>query len=337
MATYTYPSAQALKEIEQVLIPTMTQDDEIFKEFPMTEVPEHTIKWEQMDNFLGLQQVRGMNGLPPRVTKTGAKSYEYIPGVYGEHERIDEDELTKRRALGQYDAFISIGDLVAKVQMKLLQRRIDRIRKTLWDLLTAGTFTVTNDSGQPYHFDTFPIKTHSAAVDWSTTATATPFADIRSAVLKQRGQSVSFGRQAKLYINQGEVNNLMQNTNANDLFGKRLTNSTINSLADVNSILTSNDFPQIVPYDRGYQNDSDVFTNFLPDGKGVLVGARSNGASLGEYRMTRNANNANVEPGPYTRVIDKGEDEIPRSMQVHDGHNGGPLLWFPGAIVAISL
>jgi hypothetical protein len=133
------------------------------------------------------------------------------------------------------------------------------------------------------------------------------------------------------------VNYLMNNTNAADMFGKRLTNSTINSLEDVNTILGANDFPQIVPYDKGYISDAGVFTNFIPDSKAVLVGARTNGAKLGEYRMTRNANNPTVEPGPYTRVIDHGENFIPRKIEVHDGHNGGPVIWFPGAVVTFTL
>lgn len=337
MATYNYPSAQALREIEQELLPTLTQDDPIFDEFPITEVDENKLKWEQEDNYVGLQQVRGMNGLPGKVAKTGAKQYEMEPGVYGEFETVEEKELTERRRLGQYQEFISIGDIVGRLQGKLLQRRVDRIRKNLWDLLTAGVFTVTNDAGQPYHSDTFPLKTHSAAVAWATIATATPFADIRSAILKQRGQSVSFGRAAKIYMNQLYINYLMNNTNPADMFGKRLTNSTINSLEDVNSILGANDLPAIVPYDRGYLSDAGVFTNFIPDAKAVLVGARTNGAKLGEYRLTRNANNPNAEPGPYTRVIDHGEERIPRSLEVHDGHNGGPVIWFPGAVVSISL
>lgn len=337
MATYTYPTATALREIEQELLPAMTMDDAIFDEFPIVEVAETKVKWEQEDNYTGLQQVRGMNGLPGKVAKTGAKQYEYEPGVYGEFETIEEKELTERRALGQFTEFISLGDIVARLQGKLLVRRNDRIRKNLWDLLTAGVFTSTNDAGQTYHSDTFPLKTHSAAVDWSTFATATPFADIRGAVLKQRGQSVAFGRQAKMYMNQQEVNNLLQNINPNDMFGRRLVNSTINSLEDVNSIFGANDLPAIVPYDRGYISDAGTFTPFIPDGKAVLVGARTNGAKLGEYRMTRNANNPNAEPGAYTRVIDHGENRVPRSIEVHDGHNGGPIIWFPGAIVSISI
>ena len=161
-------------------------------------------------------------------------------------------------------------------------------------------------------------------------------------VLLQRGQSVDFGAGGKLYMNQVWVNNLLQNTNTNDAYGKRLQyGQTINSLADINSINKANNLPEIVPYDKGYLPDgggglASSFIPFIPNSVGVLVGARTNGARLGEYRMTRNPNNPKFEPGPYTRVIDHGEHRIPRQVDVHDGHSGGPVVYFPGAIVVFS-
>jgi hypothetical protein len=175
-------------------------------------------------------------------------------------------------------------------------------------------------------------------VSWATIATATPFADIRALVLKARGQSVTFGRKAKIYANQLTINNVMTNTNPNDMFGKRIGGgNTSNSLSDLNAITGANDLPELIPYDRGWLDDTNTFTPFIPNGKAILVGARENGAPLGEYLMTRNANNPNVEGGPYTRVIDRGEFQVPRQIEVHDGHNGGPVIYFPGAIVVVSV
>ncbi len=41
-------------------------------------------------------------------------------------------------------------------------------------------------------------------------------------------------------------------------------------------------------------------------------------------------------PGPYTLVIDRREDEVPRQIQVHDGHNGGPVIYYPSGVVVLS-
>jgi hypothetical protein len=52
--------------------------------------------------------------------------------------------------------------------------------------------------------------------------------------------------------------------------------------------------------------------------------------------MTRNVNNANSAPGPYTKVIDRGELQVPRTIEVHDGHNGGPAIFYPSAVIKLS-
>jgi hypothetical protein len=338
MPTFTFPSPLELKQVEQDLLPVLTQDDPVFDEFPLVEVNAHRLRWEQMDNYTGLQSVRGMNGQPGRVNRVGAKAYDMEPGVYGDFTVIDEKELTERRALGQFDQFVPLNDLVAMAQQHLLVRRFDRIRQVLWAMLTTGTFSVAKPSGEILHTDVFPLQTASAGTAWSNLTASTPIADLRSAVLKYRGRSVDFGRGSKLYVNKGTVNNLLLNTNAADI-GRVRTDygATVNTLANLNAILAANDLPEIVPYDRGYLNEAGTFTLFIPDGKGVIVGRRTNGAKLGEYRMTRNAENPNVEPGPYTRVIDRGELQVPRTVEVHDGHNGGPVVYFPGAVISLSL
>jgi hypothetical protein len=58
---------------------------------------------------------------------------------------------------------------------------------------------------------------------------------------------------------------------------------------------------------------------------------------VGEYRFTRNANNPDLGPGPYMKVIDRGDTEVPRGLEVHDGHNGGIALYHPAAIVTMTV
>lgn len=343
MATFTYPDQKELKEVEQEKLPSLIEDDEIFDDFPITEVPSWRLSWEQLDNFQGLQQVRGLDGQPGRVQQVGAKSYDFEPGVYGEFGTLTEKQLSEARELGTFDKPISLDTLIGRLQTQLLNRRIDRIRQIIWTLLTSGTFAVARDDGTILHTDVFPLKTFSAAVSWATFATATPYADLRNIVLKQRGQSVDFAG-GKLYMNQVSINNLLSNTNANDLFGRKVGGgNTLNDLVDINAISSKQSLPTIMPYDWGYISDGKdgntkgTFVPFIPNGVAVLIGKRTNGAPLGEYRMTRNANNPKMEPGAYTRVIDHGEDEIPRKIDVHDGHNGGPVVYFPGAVVVMTI
>lgn len=340
--TYTYPSAAELRLVEPEKIAALTQDDPIFRVLPITTADEDLLIWEQTDNYVGLQQIRGLNGQPGRVQMVGAKQYMMRPGVYGEFIGIDELTLTRRRQYGTFGAPISIDDLVMAAQDQLLQRRIDRIKYIGWTLVTTGTFSVPNPlGGMPMHTDSFPLQTYDAAVSWANPATATPLADLRAMKLLARGRSVDFGPRATLWVNQVTCNALLSNTNAADLGGKRTSGlANIMSLAEVNALLTGEGLPNIAVYDDGYLDDSDTFVPWIGDLQGILTGVRTTGAAIGEYRMTRNATNADLGPGPYTAVIDSAVvngGRPPRTIEVHDGHNGGPVLFHPSAIVRATL
>jgi len=337
--TYDYPTSQELLEIEQVLLPRLEQDRMLLSLMPRENADASVLKWEQMDNFVGLQQLRGIGGAPTRIAKTGSKGYRMDPGYYGEFETLDEQELTERRKLGTFGTPIEISDLVGIAQRKLLQREMDRMEVIVATLLTTGTFSVSSPTGGTIHTDMFNIGTFTASPAWTDLVNSTPVSDLRAVQLQQRGQSASFGRGAKLLMNQKYINYLLKNANADDIGGRYRINGgdTINNLEGVNKILLENDLPQIIPYDAGYLNDSGTFTPFIADGKAILVGQRPAGQQIGAYRLTRNVNNPNMEPGSYTRVIDRGENTIPRVIEVHRGHNGGPVIYFPGAVIAMNI
>ena len=335
--TYLYPTAAHLTQIEQVKIPTLTMSDPLFALMPIENEDADLIMWEQMDNYTGLQGVRGINGQPSKVQNVGGKRYLMQPGYYGEYSEVDEAELTRRRAYGTFATSINISDLVMQRQDFLLNRRIDRIRYIGWTLLVAGTFTTVHPiTGATLHTDTFPLQTASANVVWSTSATATILKDFRAVQLLGAGKSTNFGSKAVAYMNRIQFNAMVSNTNQNDLAGRRVSGllSPLN-LGEINKILMDEDLPSVVVYDEGYLDSSGTFQRFIPTGTVVIVGVRPGNAPVARYKMTRNANNDNLAPGPYTRVLDKNQ-EIPRRIEVHDGHNGGPAIYFPGSIVILS-
>jgi hypothetical protein len=342
MATYSFPTSAELRRIEQDKLPNLVARRPIFDILPMENVDAHLLMWEQEDNYVGLQQIRGLNGQPGRVKKTGAKRFIMQPGVYGEFNTIDELELTERRQWGTFNQPVSIDDLVMREQDRLLGRRLDRIEVVGWTLLTAGTFSVLGPDGLVYQSDTFALQTASAAVPWATFATATPLKDFRTVQLLSRGHSVNFGAAAKAYMNRVTFNNLVSNTNTNDLAGRRTSGlQSVLNLSEINSVLAGEDLPQIVIFDGGYIDDAGTFQPFIANAKVVIVGARTDGGRIGEYRMTRNANNPGLAPGAYMDVIDRGAEgsgrQIPRTIEVHDGHNGGPVIYFPSAIVILTV
>lgn len=338
MADFVFPTGAELIAVAQEKMPRLTSDRPAFSIMPIRNVGDVLLIWEQMDNYIGLQQVRGLNGQPTRVKKVGLKRYLMEPGYYGEFQVIDERELTTRRQQATWDTPVNISDLVMVAQDQLLGRRLDRIELIVWTLLTTGFFSVSTVDGVIAHTDRFNIQTFTATVPWATFATATPLNDFRAIQLLGRGKSTNFGGAASVYMNRTTYNNLINNSNPADLYGRRTQGlGTINNLTEWNKLLTGDDLPSITIYDEGYIDDNNVFQLFIPNNKVVVVGKRPAGQVVGEYRMTRNVNNSALQPGPYMKVIDRGEDTVPRTIEVHDGHNGGPVIYFPGAIVVMNV
>lgn len=343
MAEFTYPSNAELREIAQDLLPRLAADRPVFNFMPIEEPDAFLVMWEQEDSYTGLQQVRGLNGAPAKVVRVGLKRYQMQGGVYGEYIPLDETELTVRRQYGTFATPVDLSDLVMRAQRQLLVRRLDRIETILWTLLSTGTFSVPGPSGAILHQDSFALQTFTATVPWSTSATATPLADLRAVQILARGHSVRFDRTAQCFVNQITANNILANTNSADLFGRRVSGlATVNSIPQLNELLTMDNLPNIVPYDLGYLADpatpggTATFVPFIANGTGVVIGKRTDGAPIGNFQMIRNANNPDLGPGAYMKIIDRGELQVPRSIEVHDGLSGGPAIWFPSAVVKMT-
>jgi hypothetical protein len=340
--TYLYPTATELRAIEQDLLPVMMEDDPVFfsELFPTEDSDTDMLEWEQLDNFFGLQSARGLDGSPSPVARSGSNRYSTQPGYYGEYSVLDEQELTKRAKFASFTGTVDMTDLVLVEQRKLLQRRVDRIRWLGWTLLTTGQFNVASPNGGYQHRDRYLFDTLTASPAFSNPATATPFSFFLGLNTVGRGTSSQYGSAAKMYVNSVTVARILNNTNAADLGGRYRINGgdTVNDLKNVNLVLQARGLPQIVEYDKGYNTGPTAasFVPFIPNGTGVLVGSRPGGQPVGAYRMTLNANN-DFKPGPYTQVIDNAGRAVPRKVEVHDGHNGGPVVFFGSAIKILNL
>jgi hypothetical protein len=344
MQQFLWPTSAEISAIEQQFIQGMTADaasDPIFKHFPIVSKDVTTLIWEQLDNFAGMTNVRGLGGSPSRVLRVGVNQYMVKPGYYGEYITLEESELTERRQMGSFGTPIDISDLVVLAQRQLITRRVTRWRKQLWDLAVLGQFTSYDPkTNQLSHADGYTQRTYAASVSWSTFATATPLLDFRSVQLFGRGFAANFGASAEAYMNRTTVNNMMQNGNASDLYGRRTGGfGTLNSLPDINKFFQGDDLPQIVVNDKVWLDDGNgnAKTLYIPNNTVVVVAPRDTGARTGYMALTRNANNAGLQPGAYSKVIDLGEVRVPREIQVHDGFNGAPVIEFPSSIVVMSV
>jgi hypothetical protein len=300
------------------------------------------IQWTIDDDDYGLQQLRGLDGSPIHVTPTGRNSYTVEPGYYGEFETVTEKELTEAGGSILGEVKLDISTNVARRARQLVAREITRIRYIVWTLLTTGTFSVSGKGSTIIHTDTFSIQSGNGS-DWSTVATATPIADMRTVQQTGSQYGVNFGSSAKAIMNRVTANRMLSNTNSADLGGRRtLGGGTVNSMSETNRIVMGEDLPEIVVFDEGYKADNGTFTKFIADDKVVYVGTRGDGDVIGEYRMTTNVNNPNRAPGSYDFVADYAQGInapkiVPPKIEVHRGHNGGPVLYRPSAIYVQSV
>lgn len=340
MATI-WPTTASVRKIAAIKLEAMLADDPITRILPMRNFNGTFMQWEVEDNNYGLQQVRGLNGPPARVNKLGSKTYVEKPGVYGEFIQIDETEMTLlQRAAGTVNERVTIDQLTDKYTTQLAQREVRRYRYIAWTLVTTGAYSVTGPTGQVLHSGSYSITVDSSPTAWTLAnrASATPLYDIAAQITNGPAAGTNFAAGAELWMNDATFRLMMLNTNANDLGGRRLTGlQPANGRAALNEVLAADGLPNIVVYDGWYNNDSDAITRCIPDGRAILVGQRLDGATLGEYMMTDNANNPGGAPGPYAFINDTRGKQVPPTIEFHRGHNGGPVLFFPGSIRVLDV
>ena len=138
------------------------------------------------------------------------------------------------------------------------------------------------------------------------------------------------------------MNSLLSNENPNDLGAKRVI--TVNAgaqpmtVADVNRYLMEADLPQIVEYDDSYLDENGNVQMFIPQGYGVLVGARDYGDPVAEFIFTRHADlirsGTRLGGGDYSNIYFDFELKKNPARGISTlAFNGAPAFYFPSAII----
>jgi hypothetical protein len=340
---YSFPPTEELTEIESDKVEALNVDDPFMEYMPDDESEDWLLRWTVDDYAGGLQQLRGLDVAGPHVERVGASDYYAEPGVYGEHMSVREEELTIRGAKfypGGGEGRINIDDLVFGLQDQLLDRRVRLQRYLRTILLTTGTFAVADKKGAGgyRHTDTYAVQTYDAST-WATRNTAIPLGDFRAVKLLGRGKKADFGARALAVMNQTTFNDMVGNTNVNDLGGQKAGYSPIISVQQANDILIAADLPRIRIWEDGYY-DASGFHLYVGNGKvSVLSGRVAGSGPIGFYRMVYQA--VTGMPGPYHFVKDHSRSEengdVPPKIEVHDGHNGGPVIVRPSQVVQMDV
>ena len=358
MATFSfvYPEALQFFEIQQDLMPRAEATRVGLQILPNKATPTFKIRWSQDDNNYGLMPFRGLNGRPSKLNRLGTNVFEQEPGVYGEFIELEEQELTERAALADITRPIDISELIFKCNDQIVQRQAERKEYSVWQLLLYGTYSVPapGPNGVEVYTDTYPIQTYIATTPWASTTTAVPIQNLQSIQQKWIGHSVLFNEDAKLYVNQVQANNLLNNSNAADFGGRRgMYGATLNNMVDANNYFRNQKLPTVEVYDLGFQNQAvagvetstSQYSKFIPNGLGALVGKRTNGAPVGNFMDAISMQNMQAGmrgSGPYSYVKDYfngtlAPKETPGKIEVHRGYSGGPVLTFPSAVVATTV
>lgn len=348
LGNFQFLESYELQEVLQNLIAPDKLTDPLFTDImTIDSTMASKLVWQQRDNFPGLTNYRGnFDGPFGVVSREGISEFTVLPGPYGDEKPMSGEFLARSAEIGTPGTPMDISEAQGSDVRHLLGRAINRIRKIGWDLVTTGNYQVTNAQGGTVLLNQFNLTPFNVAVAWTNFSTATPLLDLRNAKLRHRGQSASFGRKAKLYINSQDVNSLLSNTNPNDLGAKRVitvgAGAQPMTLTDVNRYLLEADLPQIVEYDEGYLDNTGTFNVFIAQGQGVLVGARDMGDPVAKWWFTRNTN---MEQGVRNQVKDRGgvgEINVRTIVNPYDTNiiprtvvdfNGAPAIYFPSAVI----
>jgi hypothetical protein len=344
MASYSYPTDFELRDVETSKLTALNAADPLERFMPTVNTEDWLLRWTVEGYAGGLQQLRGLDVAPPNVARVGMSDYLAEPGVYGEQMSVREKEMTTRAARffpGLPGGRIDITDLIMKLQDQLLDRRLSLTRYLRATLLTTATFAVADKAGSGgyRHTDTYTAQTYDATT-WATAATATPIYDLRQVKLKGRGLKADFGRNATALMNQTTFNNLIGNTNAADLGGQKTTTlSPLIAADEFNRIMLTADLPQILIWEDGYYDTGGTFHLYTPNGVVAVLSAPRPEGPIGEYRMCFNA--VTDKAGPYAFVNDSSKipnkTTVPPTIEVHDGHNGGPVMLRPHQVVIVDV
>lgn len=327
-----------LREITRQKLPVKMEKRGLLKWFPMVTVDETELIYEQRGILKGLQAARGLGGQNGPAKRPGVSQFKVSPGYYGDDYVITEADLVKLREVADWNTIYSYQKHMADASELLMERFLNRVELSCAQIMTTGGFTAGNvATGQQFHQDVYNITQFTPGTLFSDAANSTPLAYFRTVVATMTlGKSVSF-KNGALIMSRPTLNLILANTNANDFGGKRLeVGSTINSLEGLNRYLLADDLPPVELCDEDYYADgSTTATRYITNGKIVLIGRRDDNAVIGEYRLTKAAQNENSKPGEWFSTEDRRMYSPPK-VTFSMGHNGGPVIYHPEAIAIIN-
>lgn len=334
---WKYPTSVELDFVVQEFKATAMESMLGHQVLQLVERNTSRIRWDVLDNDKGMTSAITPDADPPFDQRPGLTTKEYTPIDFGQFARIPRSEIEGARQPGTLGVPLDVTEMTVRELSRQLNKVHVRIESLIWAAL-QGSMSV-NDNGVTIT-ETFPVQTFTASPLWSTLATATPLKDFDAVGLLFRGKGASMAG-ARAYANRKTINYLLENSNTNDIRGLLNLQTTITiGTQEVNKILAMRGLPELIQYDEGYYDANGNFTLFIPDGKIVVVGRRAPGEVIGDFVLTRTAYrlvNGEPTPGIWSRIIPPQDDSINPTILVGAGFKGGPRIFYPGSVVAMTV
>lgn len=338
-----YPTNAEMQMLQAELLPRFGEGRLGLSLLPFRESMMNQIVFNSPDIFRGLQNWRGLDKSP----KTPEDRYNWYgtncvvdPGYWADCDYITEHDITKLAAPGTWAEPVNLVEHTTRLQERLLERRFNRVEFNIWQSLVYGYYQALNEAGQVIHQQQYNIQMVTSGIPWSDQDNATPIQDFRCIQLLGRGTSASFGPEAVAYMNRVTANCLMRNRNPNDLGNLQITaccELALFGMDAINRKMAANGLPRFEVYDEGFVDESGNFHTYIPDGRVIIMGRRPGDVPLGNYWMTRNMLGCSVDAGFYTMINDNCQTGgVPRKITITDGHNGGPAVHYPRAVVSLE-
>ena len=349
-------------------------EDPLLEALPLTYEDFDQIRWDQYENGYGLLGLRGLGGSLPTAEIPGIRQYLVAPGYYGEQAILYEAEMTKSRDPGTANLAADPKQRIGMYQMYQAQKIVNRLRQTIADLLTTGSFTNRSTGGAIVHRDTienyqtFAIngsltlsKTGATCgTGWANApTTADPIRDLQLIKLElEYGTSSKFGPDSMILCNPQVIIDFLNTTKVQSTLKNDYGSSFLFETA--NELMLKSGLPKLVPYEAGYyptMADAVAKTNFtriLPLKTMIWLGKRPRGQRLGKFVLTRNLGVSpptGVPANPFSAPLSNQADlawtkglyvdlryinQAPWRYELDIVMHGGPVVHFGSAAAGIS-
>ena len=343
----SYEFVQLVREVLQ----TVPQDMEGLKLMPDDNRSTNQFALLKPRPFRGIPNWRGLDGnaKPSRAPFSYENNVCFIrPGYWAEFQEIDERMLRMVAQPGTHSAPFDLVEyerqLMFDISMKLHQ-----LKETLiWQALVNGYVEERNDDGLIVWSQRYKITRATFTVSACDRQNSTPLADLACIAQSVIGTTnAMFDSSAVMYANSRTWECLLRNTNPLDI-GRMSLSACCDAvgMARLAQFFAARNLPQPKVYNGFYLDNQSRPNFYIPTGKIVMIGRRSDGQRLGAFYQPPTLIQAgNVTQGAHGTYVVRQDNAAPDSRMEWRGKRiirwtygleGIPVIEYPTSVIVVD-